>query len=136
MKYSQYIGIGLILAFGLVAYLPWIYIPSLQISVKGMDAGGTLFGKPALFNLFCCALSLILFAVPRLWAKRANLFVTTMNLAWALKNVIILGICRQGECPERRPGLYLMFLLTVGILLMAFLPKIDVTAPPADASDE
>jgi hypothetical protein len=126
MKYSQSIGIALVLAFGVVAYLPWISIPSLHIFIKGMDSGGTLFGKPALFNLICCGCALLFFAVPRLWAKRANIFATTMNLAWALKNFIVLSICREGECPERLPALYLMFLLALGILVMSFLPKIDL----------
>lgn len=126
MKYSQSIGLVLVLAFGVAAYLPWIYIPSIHVYVKGMDAGNTLFGKPALFNILCCALSLLFFAIPRLWAKRANLFVATMNLAWALKNLVILSVCRQGECPERQPGLYLMFIFAAGILLMAFLPKLDM----------
>ncbi|TDW96764.1 hypothetical protein [Dinghuibacter silviterrae] len=126
MKYSQSIGIVLVLAFGVVAFLPWIYIPSLHVFVKGMDAGGTLFGKPALFNIFCCGFALLFFAIPRLWAKRANIFFTTMNLAWALKNFIILSICREGECPERLPSLYLMFILALGILVMSFLPKLEI----------
>lgn len=126
MKYSQIIGVGLVLAFVVVAWMPWIYIPSLHVSVKGMDDGGTIFGKPALFNLICCAFSLIFFAIPRLWAKRGNIFAATMNLAWALKNFIILSICRQGECPDRKAALFLMFLFALGIEIMAFLPKMPV----------
>jgi hypothetical protein len=124
MKYSQAIGVVLILAFGLVAYSPWIYTPD-GTPVTGM--GSSMFGKPALFNFFCCAFALVFFAVPRLWAKRANIFFTTMNLAWALKNFIILSICRQGACPDRRLPLYLMFLFALGILVMAFLPRVSLT---------
>ena len=126
MKYSQSIGIALILVFVLVAYLPWIYIPGTGVPVTGM--GSSMFGRPALFNIFCCVFSLVFFAVPKLWAKRANIFFTTMNLAWALKNFIILSICRQGACPDRRPGLYLMFVAALGILVMAFLPRVSLTS--------
>ena len=126
MRHSQTIGILLVLAFGVVAYLPWTYVPALHVTIRGMDSGGTLFGKPALFNFFCCAPALAFFAIPRLWAKRANIFAASMNLAWALKNMVILGICRQGECPESRPWLYVMFALSLGILVMAFTPRIKV----------
>lgn len=129
MKYSQPIGVVLILLFVLVAFFPWIYIPDTGAPVTGM--GSSMFGRPALFNLFCCVFSLVFFAIPRLWAKRANIFFATMNLAWALKNFIILSICRQGACPDRRPGLYLMFLATLGILVMAFLPRVSLTSKRA-----
>ncbi|HTJ14778.1 MAG TPA: hypothetical protein VL547_22225 [Dinghuibacter sp.] len=126
MKYSQIIGIGLVLAFVVVAWMPWIYIPSIHSTISGMTDDTGKFGKPALFNLFCCAFSLVFFAVPRLWAKRGNIFAATMNLAWALKNFIILSICRQGECPDRKAGFFLMFLIALGIEIMSFLPKLTV----------
>jgi hypothetical protein len=126
MKYSHYIGVLLVVGFCIVAYMPWIYIPSLQVYVRGMDSGGTIFGKPALMNLFCCALSLLFFLVPKVWAKRANIFSTSVNLAWAFKNFILLNICRGGECPERHAGLYLMMILAIGIFVMGLLPDIKI----------
>jgi len=128
MKYSHYIGVLLIIGFVIVAYMPWIYIPSLQVYVKGMDSGGTIFGKPALFNLFCCTLSLVFFLVPKVWAKRANIFSAAVNMAWAFKNFILLSICRGGECATHLPGLYIMMGLCIGIFVMAILP--DLKVPP------
>jgi hypothetical protein len=133
MKYSQIIGIGLVLAFVVVAWMPWIYVPNTHEAIRGMGSGGSQFGEPALFNLICCAFSLVFFAIPRLWAKRVNIFVATMNLAWALKNLIILSICRQGDCPDRQLGLFLMFGIALGIEIMAFTPKLSAT--PQKASD-
>lgn len=132
MKYSQYIGVGLIIAFCVLAYMPWIYIPSLQVYVKGMDSGGTIFGKPALMNLICCGLSFVLFLIPRIWAKRTNLFSTTVNLGWAFKNFVLLSVCRGGECPDRQPAAYLMLLVAIGIFVMSLLPDIKIPAAKAD----
>lgn len=126
MKYSHYIGVLLIIGFCIVAYMPWIYIPSLQVYVKGMDSGGTIFGKPALMNLICCALSLVFFLVPKIWAKRAGVFSGTVNMAWAVKNFILMNICRGGECAEHLPGLYLMLVLCIGIFVMALMPDIKI----------
>ncbi len=127
MKYSQYIGVALILAFVIVAFMPWIYIPSIQSSVKGMDPGKTTFGKVALFSLMCLSCSTVFFLIPRVWAKRTNLFFTAMNLAWSFKNLIVLSVCPQGDCPQRLSALYIQFGLSIAILIMAFLPDLPVT---------
>jgi hypothetical protein len=126
MKYSQYIGILLILLFVVMAFLPWIYIPSIHAYVTGVGGDIHFFGMPALFGFFCCVFSVVFFLIPRTWAKRANIFATSLNLAWALKNIILLNICRQGECPEAHPALYIMFVLSIGIVAMAFLPDIAI----------
>jgi hypothetical protein len=134
MKNSQYIGVGLILALVFLAWQPWIYVSSVDTYVRGMDPGKTAFGKPALFNLFCCAPSLVFFLIPRIWAKRANVFFTTINFAWALKNFILLSICRQGECPVRYFALYGMLACAGGILLMSLLPRMKLPTPKKETT--
>jgi hypothetical protein len=134
MKYSQYIGVALILAFVVVAFMPWIYIPSIQSYVKGLDPGKTTFGKVALFSLMCLSCSLVFFLIPRVWAKRTNLFFTAMNLAWSFKNLIVLSVCPQGDCPQRLSALYIQFGLSIAILIMAFLP--DLPVPQKSAQEK
>jgi hypothetical protein len=126
MKYSQYIGVALIIAFAVVAFQAWIYIPSVNSYVKGMDQGKTTFGMVALFSLMCLSCSVPLFLIPRVWAKRTNLFFTAMNLAWSFKNLIVLSVCPQGDCPQRLPSLYIQFGISIAILIMAFLPDLPV----------
>lgn len=91
-----------------------------------MNTAGTNFGKPALMNLFMSGIAAILFLVPSLMAKRANLFFCAFNIAWGFRNFIIVSTCRAGECPEKQVGFYVYFLASVLMMLAAFLPDIKL----------
>ncbi len=124
MKYSQTIGLIACLALVAVCFMPWCFIASKDIVITGMDAKGTVFGKPGLMNIIFSALLAILFLIPKIWAKRTNIFIGALNLAWAFRSYLMLTACDGGDCPEKKAGIFLMFALSAVILLMAFLPKI------------
>ncbi|MBV9986386.1 MAG: hypothetical protein JO301_01805 [Chitinophagaceae bacterium] len=126
MKYSQTIGIIATLILAVLCFMPWTYIASRQLLVYGMHAEGTNFGKPGLFHLILGGMMLLLFAVPKIGAKRTNVFVAALNLAWAFRNFLLLSSCMMGECPEKKPALYIIIVLAVIIQLMALLPKVDM----------
>jgi hypothetical protein len=126
MKYSQRIGMIACLALMGICFLPWSYIISKQLTITGFSAAGTDFGKPGLFNFASCIVLLILFALPAIWAKRTNVFVAALNLAWAFRNYLLISTCMMGECPEKKPALYLLILFAVIIQLMTFLPKMEI----------
>lgn len=125
MKYMKWIGILAVSLLVFSCFMPWIVVTGPSISAGGMDAGGTNFGKPGYFHLFFALLFLIFHLIPRLWAKRANLVVVALNMAWAIRNFFILAICRGGDCPERQLGLWLMMLASVLLLLAALFPDMD-----------
>lgn len=126
MKYSQTIGIvaGLVLIF--LCFMPWSIIPGREVAITGFETTGTTFGKPALFHLFFCTAMIIFFAVPRIWAKRTNLFIGAINLAWAIRNYILVSSCLMGECPEKQPALYGMVGAAIIMQAMALFPRIPV----------
>lgn len=80
------------------------------------------FGKPGLMNIFCSVGAGILFLLPQVWAKRTNIFFCGFNIAWAIRNFIILSRCYNGECPEKKAGLYILLAAAVVMLLMSFFP--------------
>ncbi len=126
MKHSQTIGILAALATMAVCFLPWVYIPSKQITVTGFQSLGTDFGKPGLFSMVMSIIMLILFSIPAIWAKRTNLFVGALNIAWSFRNYILLTTCIMGECPEKKPGLYLLLLMALCMMIMTMLPNTPV----------
>jgi hypothetical protein len=124
MKYSQLLGcIAVFLLVG-VCYLPWSYIPEKNITVTGMSAPGTIYGKPGLMHFVLGVLLLSFYIINKIWAKRINVFVAAINFAWSIRNYILLSTCYMGTCPQRKTGLFLELLLCVGILLMSFLPDL------------
>jgi hypothetical protein len=123
MRYSNYIGVVSALAIVAVCFMPWVYIASIQTTITGMEADKTNFGHPGLMNIILATIAAVLFIIPFVWAKRTNLFIGSFNLAWSLRNFIIITQCEFGDCPERRAGIYLMLALSVVLLLMTFIPQ-------------
>jgi hypothetical protein len=127
MRYSNLIGIAAGLVMLAAAYFPWIFIPSIGLTVTGMGADvKSVFGKPALMNHFLMILLVIFFLIPRLWAKRINPFIGAINFAWALRNLFLLSTCRNGECPERTWWLYLYVIAAFVVLVMTVLPEMKI----------
>lgn len=126
MKYSQVIGIFAVLAMIGICYLPWVYIASIDSIVTGFQSRGTAFGEPGLMNVILSVVCLVFFLVRKIWAKRINVFIGAIDFAWSVRNYLLLTVCQAGECPEKRIGLYLQLVATFIILLMTFLPKIEL----------
>ena len=126
MKYSKWIGVLAFVMLVVVSYQPWVYIASMNITVTGVRAVGTNFGKPALISIFLGLIATVLFIVPYAAAKRINLFVCALNLAWAVRNFVILSTCREGDCPDKQPGLYLMIAACLIMLLASLFPDVKL----------
>jgi hypothetical protein len=125
MRYSNLIGIVAALLIVVISYLPWVTIDSIPLTVTGMGASvKTVFGKPALMNFWMLGLCVVFFLIPKIWAKRINPFVAAINFAWALRNLLLLSTCRNGECPSKHPWLYVYFALSLLVLIMAILPDV------------
>lgn len=77
---------------------------------------------------FFSILLIAFFAFPKVWAKRTNIFLGFINMAWAIKNFILFSLCRAGECPEVKPGLYITVILAVIVLVMTLLPRLKLPA--------
>jgi len=115
----------------------WISIPDKQIAVSGFASAGTRFGKPGLMNAMMSSIAVLLFIIPRIWSKRINLFFAAFNLAWAIRNYILLSTCQGGDCPEKHFGLYLLIGASLLLMAMALFPDLPIqqqktTEPVAD----
>jgi hypothetical protein len=126
MKYSKWIGLAGVVLLVIACTLPWIQLESRNIIATGLNTEGTNFGKPGLMNIIISFFAAIFFLVPRIWAKRANLFFCGFNLAWSIRNYIIVSGCFAGECPVKRIGLYLLMLSVVVMLIAAVFPDLKL----------
>lgn len=126
MKYSKWVGIAGVLLMFIAAWLPWVEVVSKHIIVTGLHSEGTNFGKPALMNLIVTSFSLLFFLWPAVLAKRFNVFFAAFNLAWVIRNFIVLTACRLGDCPKKRIGLFLMGIAALMMVWASFNPNVDV----------
>jgi hypothetical protein len=122
MKYSNYIGVFIAVALIVVCFIPWVYIEAIPTTITGINADKTNFGRPGLMNIVLSTLAIILFILPKIWAKRTNIFVGSINLAWSMRNFLIVTQCELGDCPQKQLGIYLLPVLATALLLMTFIP--------------
>jgi hypothetical protein len=124
MKHSQTIGIAATVALIAICFMPWCFIISQNIVVSGINAKGTNFGRPGLMNIIFSIILIIFFLIPKIWAKRINVLIAALNIAWSLRNYLLITSCDGGECPEKKIGIFLLLILSTVILFMTFFPKI------------
>lgn len=131
MRYFKYLGV--LAAAGLVAcsFLPWVHIASRNLFVYGMHPGTTNYGRPGLMHLLFTALFLGLLWLRPLWTRRVNLFLQAFNVAWAFRNLLLIGACSYGECPEKLAALYALPVLTL-LMLLAVLLQPETAATRAN----
>ena len=126
MKYSQQTGVLAAIVLVICCFFPWSIVVSKNLSISGFAAEGTSFGRPGLFHLIFCSAATLFFIIPKIWAKRTNVFIGAINLAWAIRNYVLVSSCMLGECPEKQPALYIVLICAILIQTMALFPKMPV----------
>ncbi len=124
MKWIGLLIVGLLIAS---CFTPWVVIESKSIIVSGVDATGTNFGKPGYIHFVLSSFFIVFHLIPKVWAKRWNLLVVALNIAWAIRNYFIISACRDGECPEKQTGLYLVLISSVLLMVSAMFPDVKMT---------
>jgi hypothetical protein len=127
MKNSKWIGLLSVIMVIVVCFMPWIYIPSVGLRIGGLFANGNQnYGKPGIINIICSAGAAIFFLLPQIWAKRTNIFFCGFNMAWSIRNFILLGRCYMGDCPVKQTGLYVLVIASAIMLLMSLIPDVEI----------
>jgi len=122
----KWVGLVAVILLVVSCFLPWVSIISKNIVVSGIDSTGTNFGKPGYTHFVLSVFFIIFHFIPKLWAKRTNLLVVALNIAWAIRNYFIISMCREGECPEKQIGLWLVMFASVLMLIAALFPDVQL----------
>ena len=130
MKNSQWIGIAAALLLIGACFLPWAYFPDLQKEFTGFFSERNAYGKPGKVFVFLCTLAIILFLIPRIWAKRINIFVSALTVAFSFKCYILFTACYKGICPDKKIGLFLVLIASALMTLSAILPDTKLKEQP------
>lgn len=127
MRYSQWIGVLAAAALMLSGFLNWTWYPDIKKYFTGFFTENNMYGKPAKALIFFAIIAVIFYLLPKVWAKRWNLLVCVIILAFAIRSFIVFSQCYRGICPERQPGIWLMLGSAVVMMLCALLPDLSVT---------
>ncbi len=121
--------IGIIACILLIVscFLPWAYysdsnIPEAQRTFTGFFSYQNYYGKPGMFLVPLAVIILIFKLLPKIWAKRTNLFLAALLLGYSIKTTVMYAGCSSFYCPDKKTGLYLMLIAAILILLAAIFP--------------
>ena len=124
MKNSQWIGIAAAVLLIVSCFLPWTFYPDLDKHFTGFFSEENRYGKPGVLFTGFAILGIVFFLIPKVWAKRWNLLVGALTLAWAIRSFILFSGCYKAICPKKEIGLWLMLFASGLILLMSFFPDL------------
>ena len=94
-----------------------------KVGFTGFYSWKNFYGKPGRFLVGLGIISLVLMLLPKIWAKRTNLFVCALAMGYAIKTYILFSGCYFAYCPEKRAGIYLMLGSTIVMLIASVFPE-------------
>jgi hypothetical protein len=121
--------LGLMACITLIAccFMPWTFYPDINKTFTGFFSEQNIYGKPGVFLVPIAIGAIVLLLLPKLWAKRTNLFWCALGLGYAIKAYINYTSCYgAGFCPEKRTGIYLMLISSIVMLTSAIFPNVDL----------
>ena len=109
----KWVAIGLAILLVISCFYPWVTIESKNIVISGFHSEGTRFGKPGILHGLLSGFFVLFLLINRIWSVRTAFFIGAFNIAWAVRNFIVISTCQMGECPTKHGALYLLPVLAV-----------------------
>jgi len=130
MKYAKEIGIAGCILLIIACFLPWTYYPAIGETFTGFHvkrfANGNYYGRPGMFLTLIALFSIVLFYLPKLWAKRVNIFLAAFLASYMYRTYrIFTGSIIEGEV-ESRIGIWIAILATVIMLIASVFPDMKL----------
>jgi len=110
--------------------MPWAYFADAHIANEaertftGFYSYRNNYGKPGKMLVAIAVIVMILMLMPKIWAKRTNLFVCALGVGYALKTYILYVSCYNAYCPEKKAGIFLMLTAAIVMLIASAFPHL------------
>ena len=124
-----YTGLAAAVAIILSCFLPWVHYNSINETFTGFHvnrfAAGNYYGRAGIIITILGIVVLICMLLPRIWAKRANLFLSALLFAYCIRTYIIFTGALFEDEVQKMAGIYLIVFLSFIMLLASGFPKIE-----------
>lgn len=104
----------------------WTWYPDIKEYFTGFYTYNNQYGRPGRVFIVVGIIAIILYLLPKIWAKRWNVFFCAVVLAFAVKTFILFSGCYKGICPEKQAGIWVMLGSAALMMLAALLPDIKM----------
>lgn len=131
-KILSWFGMAACVVLIISCFLPWTYYADSNIvneaerTFTGFFSYQYKYGRPGKFFVLFAVVILVLMILPKIWAKRTNLFLSAFTLAYAFKSYILFTSCYNAYCPEKRAGIFIMLFSTVVIMIACVFPNMKI----------
>lgn len=125
-KYLTKIGLAACILLVISCFLPWTYYADIDKTFTGFYSEQNSYGKPGYFLVLLTVAIFICMLIPKIWAKRTNLFLSALAVGYAIKTYILFTSCYNAYCPEKKIGIYLMFISTIMMLVCSAFPDMKL----------
>lgn len=106
-------------------FFTWVSLEDKNFFVGGFTSSdNSKFGQPGILHVSFCSVIILFLLLNKLWSIRTAFFIAAFNVAWAVRNYVVISACSGGVCPEKHTGLYTI--LVGSILLLILTPFIQV----------
>ncbi|HEV2355099.1 MAG TPA: hypothetical protein VGR89_12705 [Puia sp.] len=126
MRYSQWIGIAAAVILIIASFLPWAFFPDLNESFTGFFSERNRYGRPGTVLIFFSVVMIVLYLIPKVWAKRANILVAAISFAFCIRCFMLYTACYSGICPGKEAGIIIVLVASAITLAAALLPDLPV----------
>lgn len=119
-------------------FLPWMYFADANIATEaertftGFSTYQNQYGKPGKLLSLIAIIVFVFMLLPKIWAKRANLFITALGVGYAIKTYVLFTSCYNAYCPEKRAGVYIMLISSILLLVAAAFPDLKLEKEKTD----
>ena len=126
LKIIKWAGLTACMLLIVACFLPWTYHADIDKTFTGFFSEKNAYGKPGKFLTFFAVTSAVLILLPKVWAKRVNIFFAALSVGYAIKTYILFTSCYNAYCPDKKPGIFLMVGCCVMILIAAIFPDLKL----------
>ena len=132
VKIIYWAGIAACLVLIVSCFTPWTYHADIGKTFNGFFSEHNEYGKPGKMLVIFSVIILFFMLLPKIWAKRANLFLSAFLVAYAIKTYILFTSCYNAYCPDKKAGIYIMLFSTLFMLLGAVFPNMKLMKTPGE----
>lgn len=122
VKYLHWIGIAACILLIVACFIPWAHYADINETFTGFYSFKNQYGRPGKLLTILASLIFVFMLLPKVWAKRANLFLAALTLGYAIKSYVLFTSCYNAYCPEKQAGIFLMLISAFVILLASVFP--------------
>jgi hypothetical protein len=125
-KILHWAGLTACVLLIVACFLPWTFHADINETFTGLYTYKNQYGRPGKLLIQIAVLVFTFMILPKIWAKRINLFLCALGVGYAIKSYVLFASCYNAYCPEKKIGLYLMLISILVMMVATIFPNMKL----------